>query len=71
MSSKTVFSTVVAVVLGATVLITGQAFAATTPTPKPAESVTATPAPVPSDRAAEPPAASAPRPVRADPNFTG
>lgn len=72
MSSKTMFSAAVAVFVGATLMITGQAFAASTPAPTPGQSrptavpPRATPAPEPTATAA-PPA----EPVRTTPRFTG
>ena len=79
MSSKTMFASVVAVFVGATVLLTGQSFAAA-PRPTPATGrETAAPAPVDSPRASRPraaeptPATDARRatPVRTTPRFTG
>jgi hypothetical protein len=73
MSRKAMFSTAIAAVLSATMLITGQSFAATTPTPVPTTPATqpkeAAPAPDPAD-AAEPGAAPA-RPVPVTPSYTG
>ena len=79
MSSKTLFASVVAVFVGATVMLTGQSFAASTrPTPAPARE-TAAPAPVDTPRTSRPreakptPATDARRatPVRTTPRFTG
>ena len=73
MSSKAAFSAMVAVVVGATLMITGPSFAASTPTPAPARSTaavrqpTATPAPAP----AESRRATQAKPVRSRPSFTG
>jgi hypothetical protein len=76
MSRKAMFSTAVAAVLSATMLITGQSFAATTPTPAPTPVKTpatqpkeVAPAPDPADPA-EPGAAPA-RPVPVTPSYTG
>ena len=76
MSSKTMFAAVVAVFVGATVMLTGQSFAASTrPTPAPARS-TAAPAPVESPRTSRPVPGDATEarpaaPVRTTPRFTG
>jgi len=72
MSSKAAFSAMVAVVVGATLMIAGPSFAASTPTPAPSRSAaaprpTAAPAPVP----AESRRATQAKPVRARPHFTG
>ncbi|HST81961.1 MAG TPA: hypothetical protein VLL08_09540 [Kineosporiaceae bacterium] len=70
MSSKAVFSTAVAAILGATMLITGPSFAASTPAPAPA-----TTKPAAADRpvAKAPAETRAPRavPIRTKPRFTG
>lgn len=71
MSRKATFSAAVTAVLAATMLITGQAFAAT-PTPDPVAAETARPAadqdPAP---VAVPAEARRPRAVRGTPSFTG
>ena len=69
MSSKTAFSAAVAAVFGATMLIAGPSFAASTPDPAPKAPATAQPgvkAPAPAET-------RAPRavPVRTKPRFTG
>jgi hypothetical protein len=73
MSSKTAFSAIVAVVIGATVMIAGPSFAASTPTPAPARSTAAArqPAATPAPAPAESRRATQAKPVRSRPNFTG
>jgi hypothetical protein len=70
MSSKAMFSTAVAAIIGATVLITGPSFAASTPAPAPR---VARPAASTRPVAQTPAETSAPRavPIRTKPRFTG
>lgn len=72
MSSKTMLSAAVAVFAGATLMITGQAFAASTPAPTPGQSrpATTTPRATPAPAPTATPAQRA-VPVRAKPRFTG
>ena len=68
MSRKARFSAAIAVFLGSTLLITGQSFAASTPSPKP---VAETPPAARPSAAPIPSRARQPVPVRVTPRFTG
>ena len=69
MSSKATLSVAAAVVFAGTVLVGGQSFAASTPTPVPSTTRSADdPAPVPNPSETRAPRAE---PVRRTPHFTG